>query len=1566
MEQIFRIEIPVEAVDNTDGAALQRLETTLNKIGESVKNSKRDIEGVFEAIESGASEAKTSMKAVETAFDGATDGLEEAANAAGDVENAYEDAGDAAQGAGRKSGSAFDTASANMDKFSQRMEKSNKSLRDMFKEKLQLTLAAVDRASPIIKNVWNSAKSLAGKTWNVAVRMKDFITAPFRKLWNMISNPITMALSVAGLGLSANELVTTFNNFETGMSAVRSLTGATNEDFTRLTDTAKSLGATTSFSATEASDGMQYLAMAGWDTNEIIAAMPGLLDLAAAGSTDLGVAADIVSDVMTAMGMSAEQASHAADIFAKTATSSNTTIEGLGDTLKYAAPIAHSFGMSLEEVAAVAGMMGDAGIKGSQAGTAMRSALLRMADPVPETVELLDKLGLSFKNTDGSMRSMSQIISDTKGAFSGLSDSERLAAAQTIFGTEAASAWLAVIEQGPDVYDEFTASLRDSTGAAKDMAEIRLDNLAGDITLLQSAAEGLKIDLMSKLSPIARQAVQWLTAQMPEIDTFLTGTIDKILQKAQKVKSAVTEVFDSAQFRNADGFTEKFFIAWDKLIADPFAKWWDGGGEEKIIGKIGEIGEGAGEMLNGVITGIFAALTGKEIDFEGLNISGIAKAGAEAAKEFVSSFLGGLNIPDLFGEAPGMMKAGLLGFGALKIGGGVGSAVRTLGALKTALAGTGNAATIAAPAVAAVGQGAAASAAGLGSTTSMLGLVAKGLSAIPAWGWVAAAALTATVVGVKMYTDAQRENQFALEDSNEATAAAIENYRESAQAYSEFSDTFDTYKAVQIKIESSGENREVTEDVRGMLEDIEDRTVLVKAMMSETSTMTPEEIDAAFDEMIGLKEREIQIKASLDLQGIDATELTNIVTEIQNIEDRKAEIELAISKGGLTKEQLENLQTEWDGLESREAQLNLMLDKNGLTLEEASALVKELQEIKDRRSDIIFSMADSEMKPEAIIDVVGYLDSIADKSAQINISMADGSVDVKALNEQLDELRGNLDAQLVQSSGGVYTQADADAGRITDEDREAYVEHLRKQAETDLYNALAAANESAELVPDTIARRDAAQAKSEEYGQAASDKLAEKRFLGELEDRRALLLAQYQSGAISMDEMLEGGVKMKQDYLDYYNGRTGPINMESVQPEDFFGSFSWGKYKTGDTGIFTDAIDWLNTNQGSTDSHAAESQGVYERENEALKQNYQNQKAVIESFSFNGSDYAGMTLEEVAKHYAELDDAGKKMFEDAVMALNELNAQTDYLSDEDKTQAVDIVDLAAKAEIMANVQTQVQTIAADYGAMSEEQQAAFAASEEGAAQLAAINEALAGLGLDQIGSLDELSGALEAIASVDLSSFSLEDVQQAFSALGTDADGTKTQVEYLRAALTEMDGMHTTSTHTHTNLTLNRTISIAGGRVSMNAEGGIYDGAMLSWVAEDGPEAIIPLGADRRDRGLELWLAAGKMLGVNEFAEGGIAAPYSGALEKLPDDFWHEDTDGGGGEPKPVHAGGNGGGGGGRAISVSVASNPVYHIDGGGSGEEIVAKIKEHQQEIAEILAGSFADQLEDICSNIS
>lgn len=1544
MEQVFRIEIPVEAVDETDTAALQRLEVTLQKLFTAMKNNKSTVGDVFDAIENGAVDAKNAIRQTESTFSGMAGDLDDTADSAGAAADALDDAASSAKSAGQKAGSSFDGASASADKFSQRIEKSNRTLRNMFKEKLSLTLSAIDRASPILKNVWNSAKSLAGKTWSVAIRMKDFITAPFRKLWNMISSPITMALSFVGMGIGASDVLNTFNGFEEGMSGVRALTSATDSEFLLLRETAKSLGASTSFSATQAAEGMQNLASAGFSVSEIVDAMPGMLDLAASSGEDLAVASDIAATTLRGFGLEAGAASHVADVLAETAARTNASVYDTGEAMKYIAPIANVMGLSLEEVAASIGLLSDSGIKGSQAGTTLRGALTRLAKPTEDMLEVMNGLNLSFYDSNGKMKSISSIVGMLKTNMAGLTDAEQQNALVTLFGQEALSGMMVLMEAGPEKIAELTESLQDCEGAASEMSKVRLDNLAGDIEELSGAMETMQLDVMEKLNPILRSAVQWLTGKIPGVQTMLENAIDSGVVKAKELYENVTAVFDSAKFQNADGFAEKFFIAWDELVAAPFEKWWSGGGKEQILGKLADLGEGAGEMLNGIVTGIFAAFTGKDIDFEGLNISGLAKAGAEGAKTFISSFVGGLNVGDLFGKAPGIMQAGLLGFGAVKIGSTIGGAVKTLGALKAAFLGTSAAATTGASAMASVGTV---------------------LSAIPVWGWVAAAAITAAVIGIKAYTDAQKDQERAFVETSEAAAEAVESYKESARNYVEFTNAMDRAVEIQLILESSNTNPQTAEYVQGLMDDIKDKTAQIEVIMSDSS-LTSEQISAYTDELVGIYTRKAEIDIILSGASMSESQVADMRKELEGITSRKAEIEAKIAEGGLTESQIATLQQEYNSISDREAEIKLAMSGQGMKQEELAAMVEELDSINAREAEITAEMSEAGMSEEDISEVVGLLNQIGDKSALINVSLGEGALgadELTAYNQELQQLYG----QVVELSGGTFTQADVDAGRITPERYAAFQEQMRLQRETALYEMQAAANAEMDLLPERITARDEAKATYEAYVAAGDAQYSEKEFLQGLENQRASLLAQYRAGAIDQETLFEGGMQLRESWGNYYGDYLSTRgNMTGLMPDTLFGHYEgplWNrKWVPSDNDFFLEAIGEVNRTQTYTDEQAAEYLDNYNTRNAELVGAYQNQKSLIEGWTFHGSELAGMSLEEVAASYATLDEAGRKMFDDAVTALNALNAQTDYITDDEKTQAVDVVDLAAKAEVMSMVQQQVQTIATDYQAMTEEQQATFAASEEGAAQLAAVNEALAGLGLEQIESLDQLNTALETLGSVDLTAFSLAEVQAAFTSVGGDASEAQAKVDALKGSLDALDGMSTTSKHTHTNLTINRTISIAGGRVALNAEGGIYDGAMLSWVAEDGPEAIIPLGSKRRDRGIELWLAAGEMLGVTEFADGGIVAPYAGVLEKLPEDSW--DDEGGGDEPKPVHVGGGGGSTG--PISVSVAANPVFHIEGGGNSDDILSQIKAKQSEIAEVLGGAIADQLEDILLNMA
>lgn len=310
-------------------------------------------------------------------------------------------------------------------------------------------------------------------------------------------------------------------DFEAVMSKVKAITVSDDKAMQQLTATARELGEKTMFSATQAGEAMTYLGMAGWNSQQIMAGMPGLLNLAAASGTDLARTADIVSDDLNAFGLGAEHAGHMADVFAKTSTKTNTNVEMLGETMKYAAPVAHAFGASLEETAALTGIMANSGIKASAAGTALRSGFLRLAGTSAKSTKAIEEMGLSLSeataqqeearaalaslgiamdDTNGP-RKMGAIVRDLADKTKDMSKEQRLATLATIFGTNAASAWVAVIDQGPDALDQLTKELENSDGAAAAMAETMQNNARGAMIRLQSATESVAISIGGTMLP---------------------------------------------------------------------------------------------------------------------------------------------------------------------------------------------------------------------------------------------------------------------------------------------------------------------------------------------------------------------------------------------------------------------------------------------------------------------------------------------------------------------------------------------------------------------------------------------------------------------------------------------------------------------------------------------------------------------------------------------------------------------------------------------------------------------------------------------------------------------------------------------------------------------------------------------------------------------------------------------------------------------------------------------------------------------------------------------------------
>lgn len=309
-------------------------------------------------------------------------------------------------------------------------------------------------------------------------------------------------------------------NFEQSMDKVGAVSRATDGELNQLTATARELGATTEWSASQAAQGMEFLSMAGFKTNETISAMPGMLNLASAGAIDLGQAADIASNVLTGFGMEAEKMGALGDVLTNTFTSSNTNLEMLGNTMSYVAPVAASTGVSLEQTAAMAGKLGDAGIQGSKAGTALRAVISRLSAPAGQAAQMLSDLGVKTQDASGDMRDLPTIMSEMDRAMSHMGSGARSEIMSTVFGLEAASAATVLLGQaGSGNLAKYAQSLGE-TGSAARVAQKQQENAAGAMRRLSSAGESIAITLGNVLLPTLASGAQMLASVVGVVDSL--------------------------------------------------------------------------------------------------------------------------------------------------------------------------------------------------------------------------------------------------------------------------------------------------------------------------------------------------------------------------------------------------------------------------------------------------------------------------------------------------------------------------------------------------------------------------------------------------------------------------------------------------------------------------------------------------------------------------------------------------------------------------------------------------------------------------------------------------------------------------------------------------------------------------------------------------------------------------------------------------------------------------------------------------------------------------------------
>ena len=348
--------------------------------------------------------------------------------------------------------------------------------------------------------------------------------------------PVTAA--VGGLGAAAVKVA---SDFDSAMSQVAAVSGATGKDLEALRDKAREMGSKTKFSASEAAEAMNYMAMAGWKTNDMLSGIEGIMNLAAASGEDLATTSDIVTDALTALGLSAEDSGHFADILAAASSNANTNVSMMGETFKYCAPVAGALGFSAEDTAEAIGLMANAGIKSSQAGTAMRSMMTNLTGEVKFVGDAFGELTIQTTNTDGSMRSLGDILADCRAAFAQMSESEKAANAEALVGKNAMSGFLAVMNAAPGDIEKLNSAINNCDGTAEKMAATMQDNLAGQLTILKSQLEELAISIGEILMPYIRQIVGWIQGLVDWLNSLDEGT-KKIIVTVALVAAALGPV----------------------------------------------------------------------------------------------------------------------------------------------------------------------------------------------------------------------------------------------------------------------------------------------------------------------------------------------------------------------------------------------------------------------------------------------------------------------------------------------------------------------------------------------------------------------------------------------------------------------------------------------------------------------------------------------------------------------------------------------------------------------------------------------------------------------------------------------------------------------------------------------------------------------------------------------------------------------------------------------------------------------------------------------------------------
>ena len=1382
--------------------------------------------------------------------------------------------------AAQKINQSMGNASGSVSKFDKQAQKTQKTLQSWMKEKWQIALEAKDKISPLLKTLKTGLSGIAGKTWNITMKAVDLATAPIRGIFNLLRNPIVQAGGILGISLGLKDTVDTYKGFEAAMSQVQAVSGATSGELEKLTAKAQTMGATTKFTATESAEAFNYMAMAGWKTEDMLNGIEGILNLAAASGSDLATTSDIVTDVLTAFKMEAKDAGHFSDVLAAASSNANTNVNMMGETFKYAASMAGSLGYSIEDVALLSGLMANAGIKSSMAGTALNSIFTRLATNTKGARDEIEKLGISFYDEHGKANDLSDIFDQLRIKTKDFTDEERSMFAKTVAGTSAQKGLLAILNASEKDYRKLTEAVNHADGASERMAETMLNNLAGSLTLLQSAVDGAKIQLGGRLAPYIRSFADSITAHMPEIQNGIDSFMDWFDGKVTDFQTKLGEITGSEEFQNADLFG-KAQILWDEIIATPFHDWWNSTGKQIFADAAKDIGKGLG---SGIKTGILMLL--------GIDVSGALDDGVSIGASFSKGFAEGFDFKAISGKLKEAL-VGLLGNAGKLLPGGQAPDLSSV--LSAALL-----AKIASPMISMgkggfqVGKAIFGSQGGGQSLASwMMGSAGSGT------GLLGTGAMTAINLGAGNLAGGASLGAGALAGIGLASIAGG-----AIGAGSGISGLMDVYKA----------SKETDKDRKAMLQASGGMKVggalggaaagaAIGSVVPVLGTAAGALIGAGVGGIAGMigakkkkQEYEEQVRLAEEAAEAEALIAAKAAVTGRNVETAKfrtKELNDAMNDANVSVTDMAKMFSEAVSKRNQEAFGNIVLSAEEIKSlaesitfgDQAESLVKfqnaaaqaqktmgdfaadyESLDKLNWRAQLGFAMSDDDLTSyqnsvdSFIQDASDYID---DKHYEGTLSMKlimGDDYDTTSLDSAYESIRGKMEELGTQLSE--KTEIYLQDGVLT-LDEETELANLQTQI-SDIMNRL---NEA-----DTEAKFDAMKIKyggshmSEESFAALQEELAAN--VKELEtgygdamtiDLKNLRL-QLSEGAINEEEFEAAKAEIERAY----NEKMSDLNLrvENFQLETIAEAYG-------------SSLDGILPGLGETTSEKL--------------------AAAMEAALATKPDVSGWTTEDVV----------------SMFGLDAIDAETAAAVAE-KLQAV-------AESVPESVKSQLSTGITD-----------------------GVNQT------DLSGAYAGLTTLRESVASQAQAEFSTPiDIKQQVNITYTTTEFGKPSPSSLFSGSTSAPNWRF---------------------ADHNANGGFTNGAELSWIGEDGPEAIIPLGRKRHGRGVELWEQVGKILGISGHADGGIFPTEYDAQNALISALGHADentfTDADTTAPQGHNEATTGNGG---SIRIEVSMNPVFEISGASGQDEegIVSVLRKHIKEMADEMGGEIAERLFRVYENM-